>query len=155
MKAEYTIGRILPEDTWALRAAVLWPEKEPGIQCALPVDLDAGVFHLGARKHGEVICIATFMPDRHPALGPEIDYRLRAMATHSDHRGRGVGRQILEHGITELREHGIDGVWADARHAALGFYASLGWEVTGPSYEVTLRGLHRLVWRRTDEVINR
>lgn len=149
MKSEYKIGRILPEQTWGLRGAVLWPEKTGGEDCAMSVDHDPGVFHMGALSEGVPVCIATFMPQTHADLPAEIDHRLRAMATHPDHRKHGLGRQVLEAALKELEKGGHGGVWADARHVALGFYACLGWDVTGPSYEVHLRGLHRLVWRRT------
>lgn len=149
MESIYTVGRILPEQTWPLRAAVLWPEKSGGPECALPVDHGSGVFHFGAQREGEVVCIATFMPERHAELPPEVTYRLRAMATHPEHRKCGLGRRVLEAAEAELSEGGCKGIWADARHVALGFYACLGWEVTGPTYEVNLRGPHRLVWRRT------
>ena len=154
-QGEYAIGRILPHETWALRAAVLWPEKKEGPECAMSMDGDSGVFHVGARIAGQVVCTSTFMPDRHPGLPEEISYRLRAMATHPEHRNQGLGKVVLEHALRDLEEMGCGGVWADARHIALGFYACLGWDVSGPSYEVTLRGLHRLVWRRTGVAINR
>ena len=148
MGGKYTFGRILPEETWPLRAAVLWPEKVAGPLCALPDDEAQGVFHVGGLLDGEVCSIATFMPQCHPFLDEQISYRLRAMATHPDHRGKALGRGTIACALAELDAMGCGGVWADARHVALGFYACLGWEVTGPSYEVPLRGLHRLVWRR-------
>ena len=56
-----------------------------------------------------------------------------------------------EGAIADLKKKSVPGVWADARHAALGFYACLDWDVIGPSYEVPKRGLHRLVCIRIDD----
>jgi GNAT superfamily N-acetyltransferase len=146
----YQVCRVLPEDTWPLRAAVLWPEKQPDGSCALPVDGAEGVFHLGVIHQGVVVGIGTFMPQNHRDLPHSIGHRLRAMATHPGHRGQGVGRMLIRHAEAELRASGFGGIWADARKVALGFYASLGWDVIGPFYEVPNRGPHRLVCTRFD-----
>jgi len=147
---EYQVCRVLPKDTWPLRAAVLWPEKQPDATCALPVDDAEGVFHVGVITDGLVVGIGTFMPQNHPNLPDSVGYRLRAMATHPGHRGKGVGRMLIRHAEVQLREAGFGGVWADARKIALGFYASLGWNVMGPFYVVPKRGPHRLVWSQFD-----
>jgi len=149
--SEYSVRRILPEETWAIRAQVLWPEKQPDESCSLPVDRDAGVLHFGVVHRANVVGIGTFMPRQHEDLDASIGYRLRAMATHPDHRGRGVGARLIRHAEGVLRDAGEGGIWADARKVALGFYAGLGWEVSGPFYTVPKRGLHRLVWTRFDE----
>lgn len=147
---QYEVRRVLPKETWPLRAGVLWPEKEPNAACALPVDDEEGVFHLGVILDGLVVGIGTFMPQKHPDLPGCIGHRLRAMATHPEHRGQGVGRMLIRHAESHLSEAGHGGVWADARKVALGFYAGLEWEVTGPFYVVPNRGPHRLVWTQFD-----
>ena len=62
-----------------------------------------------------------------------------------------VGARLIRHAEGVLRDAGEGGIWADARKVALGFYAGLGWDVSGPFYTVPKRGLHRLVWTRFDE----
>lgn len=116
----------------------------------MPVDGEEGVFHLGVIHNGLVVGIGTFMPEKHQNLPAFIDHRLRAMATHPEYRGQGVGRMLIRHAEAELREAGVGGIWADARKVALGFYASLEWDVTGPFYEVPNRGPHRLVSTQFD-----
>ena len=144
----YKFSRITQEETWPLRAAVLWPEKEPGPSCRIPTDDLPETVHFGVQSDGEWVSIGSFIPETHPELPASVHYRLRAMATHKSHRQRGVGRMLIEGAISALSEKNCSVVWADARHVALGFYARLDWDVMGPTYDVPLRGPHRLVWRR-------
>lgn len=150
-QVKYEVRRILPRQTWALRSAVLWPEKTPDSSCSMDVDEAAGVVHFGVMSQGEVLSIGTFMPQKHPNLPGAIGMRLRAMATHPDHRGKGLGRMLIRHAEQHFRSGGEGGIWADARKVALGFYGGLEWEVTGPFYEVPKRGPHRLVWTRLND----
>lgn len=145
---EYGVRQVLPEETWGLRAMVLWPEKSPGRECRMAVDDDPAVLHFGVFSNDEVVSVGTFMPQQHQDLSPAIAFRLRAMATHPDHRGQGCGRLLIRHAEALLEERGEGGIWADARKVALGFYAGLGWDVSGPFYEVPNRGPHRLVHTR-------
>ena len=147
----YTVRLVLPHETWALRSSVLWPEKSVDDSCSLEVDSDDGVLHFGVIWQKKVVGIGSFMPQKHPRLRPSIAYRLRAMATHSDHRGIGVATMLIRHAESVLKKQGEGGLWADARKGALGFYAGLGWEVTGAFYTVPKRGPHRLVWTLFDE----
>ncbi len=140
-----SVRRILSPDTWALRAAVLWPEKQAGPGCALEVDDTPQALHFGTFCGGELVTIGSFFPERHPSLPEAIGFRLRAMATAPGHRGKDHGRQLIQHAEDVIRQSGEGGIWADARLGALGFYARLGWDVTGPFYEVPKRGPHRLV----------
>ena len=144
-EAGNVVRRILSEETWLLRAAVLWPEKTPGPACRLAVDEAPGAFHVGVFRGRELVAVGSFLPERHPMLMPRVGYRLRAMATHPDHRGQGCGRALIRHAERELMRAGESGIWADARKVALGFYAGLGWDVSGPFYDVPKRGKHRLV----------
>ena len=144
----YRFCEISANDTWLLRAGVLWPEKEPGPSCHLPSDSRHDTFHYGVLSAEEVVSIGSFVREDHPELPTLKHYRLRAMATHKNHRQQGAGRMLLEGAIKALSDQGCTLVWADARHVALGFYARLNWDVVGPTYQVPLRGPHRLVWRR-------
>lgn len=148
---EYGVRRVLPPETWGIRASVLWPEKEADDSCALEVDGDPGVLHFGVIFNDEVVGIGSFMPQKHRDLEPSIGYRLRAMASHANHRGKGVATLLIRHAESVLKNQGEGGVWADARKGALGFYAGLGWEVSGAFYSVPKRGPHRLVWTRFGE----
>lgn len=142
---DYDFCRLLSSETWGVRAKVLWPEKALGPDCQLDADDQEGAFHFGVKHQGQIVAVGTFLPQVHPELNA-ADYRLRAMATDVHFRKMGVGRALIVGAMAELKAHSVKGVWADARHSALGFYARLDWEVTGPSYEVPKRGLHRLVW---------
>ena len=144
----YQFSRITSRDTWPLRAAVLWPEKEPGSSCQLPSDDLSDTLHFGVLREGALVSIGSFSRQHHPDLPGEVQFRLRAMATHESNRKMGVGSILIAGAIAALSEEDCSVVWADARLAALGFYERLDWEVTGPTYVVPLRGPHRLVWRR-------
>ena len=145
---EYVVRQVLPQDTWALRSAVILPEKRAGPECRMDVDDAPGVLHFGVFFGSALVSVGTFMPQPHPDLPEKVGYRLRAMATHPEHRGRGCGRRLIRQAEAELARLGQGGIWADARKVALGFYAGLGWDVSGPFYEVPKRGPHRLVHTR-------
>jgi len=143
----YQFSRITLAETWGLRAAVLWPEKDLGPTCQLSIDDLPDTFHFGVKCATGIVSIGTFAKEVHPELPPGVHYRLRAMATDQNHRQCGVGRMLIEGATSALSEAGCSLVWANARHVALGFYTRLNWDVVGPTYEVPLRGPHRLVWR--------
>ncbi|MAC17770.1 MAG: hypothetical protein CMC97_05680, partial [Flavobacteriales bacterium] len=136
----YAVRQILPKETWGLRAMVLWPEKSPGPECRMKVDEDPDVLHFGVFFDKTLVSVGTFMPQPHRNLPPTISFRLRAMATHPNHRGQGCGRALIRHAEAHLAQRGEGGIWADARKVALGFYAGLGWDVSGTFYEVPKRG---------------
>ena len=139
--------RIEPFETWPLRASRLWPEKEEGPACALPTDEAKDAFHIGAFDGGVLVSVASVVVQPHPKLGGGYSHRLRAMATAESHIGLGAGRSVIRHVEATLKGQGVSGIWCDARYVALGFYARVQWDITGPSYEVPLRGVHRLAHR--------
>ena len=137
---------ISPEETWGVRAAVLWPEKLVGPDCRLPSDSVPGTFHVGAFSEGDLLSVGSFSIQPHPMMDADLAYRLRAMGTAKSGRGMGAGTAVIERAVSELQRRKADVLWCDARHVALGFYARLGFEISGPSYAVPKRGLHRLAW---------
>jgi len=138
---------IAPEETWSIRAGILWPEKHAGPECALDGDGDPSTFHLGAIYRGDVVSIGTFMKADQPDYPGVLAYRLRAMGTITSHQGKGCGAAVIEKALEVLSGRGVERVWCDARHVALGFYARQNWDIVGPTYEVPLRGPHRRAFR--------
>lgn len=68
------------------------------------------------------------LDDRHAKL------RQMAVATHM--HGQGIGLKLVTHAEAALRQHGITHIVTDARIAAQGFYARMGYKVEGEPYEV-------------------
>jgi GNAT superfamily N-acetyltransferase len=63
----------------------------------------------------------------------DLDGRLRHLAVHPDHWGRGLAREGVELAVTGIRAAGRTPVlWVlHANHRARGLYDHLGWEPTG------------------------
>lgn len=144
---EFCARLISPRETWALRAARLWPEKSEGPECALPTDDEESGFHVGAFDGEALVSVASVVVQSHPLLDEKFTHRLRAMATAESHVGKGAGRAVIRHAESVLRQAKATGIWCDARHVALGFYARMEWDIIGASYEVPQRGGHRLARR--------
>ena len=70
------------------------------------------------------------------------------MAVEADHRGEGLGTQLLQEIEARATAAGVDVLWADARDTALDFYRSRGWSVHGNGYTTPATGLpHNTVIR--------
>jgi N-acetylglutamate synthase-like GNAT family acetyltransferase len=58
--------------------------------------------------------------------------QIRSMAVTPAHRGRGLGRLIVEYLEQAARERGVKTVMLNAREGAVGFYDKLGYEAVSP-----------------------
>jgi predicted GNAT family N-acyltransferase len=65
------------------------------------------------------------------------------MATDPRVRGLGAGRALVAEGLTRLSAPGAQLVWCDARKAAVGFYARIGFTVVTDEYQLSPVGPHR------------
>ncbi len=140
------IHRITPEETYALRLMVLRPGGSiKDVQW--PHDNDENAFHLGARNGAGLIGIGTFYQERHKGIKGTRQYRLRGMATHPEHRGRGAGGLIVRGALDELRRMGIPLVWCNARVNAVPFYEREGFVRHGELFELPGIGMHQVMWR--------
>jgi predicted GNAT family N-acyltransferase len=123
-----------------------------------PGDDAEDTLHVGGFWGDEMVGIASVyrMPPKSPPRpavwspwAEQVDklWRLRAMATLPDVRGKGFGGQILQACIGYVAQQ--DGVmfWCDARVAAAGFYARYGFVIYGEEYHVPDVGPHYLMWR--------
>lgn len=119
-----TIRPIAPAATYALRHAVLWPDK-PATHVQLPDD-DAGQ-HFGAFASEEVVSVISLFID-----GSEA--RFRKFATAPAYQRRGIGGQLLAYTIEAARAAGATSLWCDARQTALAFYQRFGLQPEGATF---------------------
>ncbi len=73
------------------------------------------------------------------------DLQLRGMAVDETHRGRGIGRLLLEACRRHAAEAGAERIWCNARLPALPFYRANGFEQVSDTYEVQGLGPHVLM----------
>ncbi len=104
----------------------------PDVRDDEPTSLHYGGF-LGER----LVVSASFFPSA-PPMNPSLaTYQLRYMATDLDVQGRGYGALVLQFAENDLRDRGIEQVWANGRDTALGFYQNVGWRCVEASEHVS------------------
>ncbi len=97
--------------------------------------------HVGAYLDGELVgCVVLTDVDGSTA-------KLRQMAVHPDHQGRGVGARIVAFAERLAAERGCRDIVLHARESAVGFYERAGYAATGEVFtEVTIP--HRRMVKR-------
>jgi predicted N-acetyltransferase YhbS len=103
------------------------------------------IFHLAGRgDNGEVVSCVTFFPE---ALDGAPAWRFRGMATLPEHRGRGLGGELLRAGVAEAARRGARLVWCNGRSGATAFYVRHGFAVRGEEFDIAPIGPHYLFVR--------
>lgn len=115
------IRQIKPEETYALRHEVLWPEK-PFEYVILNEDSEGQ--HFGAFRDTGLVAVISLFVENGVA-------RFRKFATRADCQRQGVGTHLLNHVIQESRKLGAHTLWCDARLSAADFYQRFGMEAEG------------------------
>lgn len=138
---------IRTEDTYPLRLLVLRPG---GVieDTHFANDRLEGCFHLGVTVSEEIICVGSFYPEKHKGLKGWKQFRLRGMATHPDHQGKGAGEKLMRLALEHLQAQNADLLWCNARIKAVPFYERLGLQVEGDDFEIEGIGTHYLMWRK-------
>jgi len=126
------IERIAAADTYVLRARVL--RDGDSAAARVPDDDLPGAWHLGARHSGALVGVASFYPRSCPLATDVAATQLRFMAVDPAMRGRGIGRQLLDRALRELRKEKTGILWANGRDTALDFYTRLGFTVVGDGF---------------------
>ena len=126
------IQRIAAADTYYLRARVLRDGDSAAVR--VPDDDLPGAWHLGAGHSGALVGVASFYPRPCPLATGVAAMQLRFMAVDPAMRGRGIGRQLLDHALRELRKEKTGILWANGRDTALDFYTRLGFTVVGDGF---------------------
>jgi predicted GNAT family N-acyltransferase len=136
---------ITVEDLLPLRNTVLREGKLTLDQCRFPSDNVEGNFHLGYFIKGELVCVASFHPQKYGQF-TGTGYQLRGMATVEHYRGHGIGNQLVNFAIVYLRGQKVNYIWCNARKVAVKFYQNLGFEVISQEFEVPGIGPHYVMY---------
>lgn len=170
-------GEVAPEAYYATRYAVLRaPLGRPRGSERLPDDDRA--LHVWVEVDGNVVAVArghliegdgaaadhsgpgaaqipSFSPLRHAAPDLRPAMQVRQMGVLEPWRGTGLGALALDHLLrASVRMWGARTGWLQAREAAIGFYARMGWEAFDPPYEIEGVGLHRSMRRPLDDLFD-
>ncbi len=139
---DVSVRQIPLEQTRALRRSLLRPhESIEQLAAGEPAD----AFAVGAFEGDEraPLAVGFIAPD-----GPAGSWRVRAMATAPQSRGRGLGAAVLEQLVDHAREHGAARVWCNARTPARAFYERAGFRATSDEFELPPIGPHFVMERR-------
>jgi GNAT superfamily N-acetyltransferase len=124
---ELRIARVSADQLHGLRRRVL-RDDDPAIYHPDPRDEDETSLHYGGFLGERLVVSASFFPSAPPMNASLVTYQLRYMATDLDVQGRGYGARVLAFAEEDLRERGIEQLWANGRDTALGFYETVGWQ---------------------------
>ena len=139
-----------PARTFPLRQAVLRPmlSLEEVARRDVP-----GLTFAALDERDEVLSSGTLLQDVPPAVVPagatagRTSFRLRFMATWSDHRSTGLGATVLQALTDHIASTGGGLLWCNAREGAVAFYERAGFVTAGARFVEADIGGHFVMWR--------
>ncbi len=145
MTTDYLVEQVPTAEVLVLRMSVLrvgTPSQDPRY-----ADDDAeGSVNLGIRESGILVACSTWLPRPWPLDVDVPATQLRGMAVAKHLQSKGLGRILLDAGITRAKSLGSTYVWARARDNALYFYERNGFATVGDQFIDEATGLgHHLV----------
>jgi GNAT superfamily N-acetyltransferase len=123
---DFSVERVSADQLHELRRRVL-RNDDPAIYRPDPRDEEATSIHYGGFLGPRLVVSASFFPSAPPMNTSLVTVQLRYMATDFDVQARGYGARVLAFAEQDLRELGVEQLWANGRDTALGFYESVGW----------------------------
>lgn len=142
----YEVREIPADWTRSLRHRVLWPHIPEEKLCIIDIDNREDAIHLGVFHDDRLISVGSFFAMPTSKLSSQNVYRLRAMATDPDYRGKQSGRALIEKAVSLLRDKAVEILWCDARKNAVGFYEALGFNKLEEEYDIPQIGPHYFMW---------
>ena len=141
--------RIKAADTHPIRHRMLRPNGSID-DCMFQGDNDEMTFHLGAFVQKKLVSVASFYFEKHPAFPEIYQYRLRGMATSSEHQGQGLSSALLRTAFPVIKQNQCTLLWCNAREKALGFYSKVGFVPSGELFTIQNIGKHMLMSIKID-----
>jgi GNAT superfamily N-acetyltransferase len=135
------------EEVRRLRHLVLRPHQRPE-DLVYAHDDDPDALHLGADVDGALVAVASIAREPAPpeVAAPGDDaattWRIRGMSTLPEHRGAGLGGQLLERCLDHARSRGGTFAWLNGRLPARAFYERHGFAAAGDVFEPPGLGPH-------------
>jgi GNAT superfamily N-acetyltransferase len=145
MTNDYLVEQVPTAEVLVLRMSVLrdgTPSQDPRY-----ADDDAeGSVNLGIRESGILVACSTWLPRPWPLDQSAPATQLRGMAVAKHLQSKGLGRILLDAGISRAKSLDSTYVWARARDNALYFYERNGFKTIGEQFIDDASGLgHHLV----------
>jgi GNAT superfamily N-acetyltransferase len=120
------VQRVAVEAIRPIRHGVLRPTAPPE-HSQYPGDDDPTTLHLGAFVGGVLVGSATLIHQAPAHLPDERHaWRLRGVAVLPQHRGLGLGQQMVRRALEHAQAHGGALLWFFANPPAVDFYLRLG-----------------------------
>ena len=118
----FRVVKIATEETYDLRTAVLRADT-PTSDPKYAEDSKHGTVHLGIFDADKIlIATSTWVINPWQDDPSAIAIQLRGMAVATSYQKSGLGKLLLDSGITHAKTHNAKYVWAKARDSALNFY---------------------------------
>lgn len=146
---DFRVVKIATEETYALRIAVLRADT-PTSDPKYAEDSQQGTVHLGVFDQDKVlIATSTWVINPWQDDLSSIAIQLRGMAVATSYQRSGLGKILLDAGITHAKTRDAKYVWAKARDSALNFYLGNKFISVGDGFtEGVTQMPHHLVVRK-------
>ena len=145
----FDVRRIAIEVARPLRVTVLRAGM-PGDPAIFAGDDEPETVHFGAHAADVLVGVVTAMHHPRPGAGRE-GWQLRGMATLPSVRGEGHGAALIRAAEAFVHEQGGRVAWFNARRAAEGFYAHMGYRTVSEEFDVPGIGPHVVMEKRLAE----
>jgi len=136
-----SIRPITAAETLPLRHSVLRLGR-PIASAQFPGDAAATSRHFGAFRNGQLLGIASLFRVEMPEMPGLPAFQLRGMAVAPEARGAGFGRALTLACIAFAKENAAQLLWCNARASATPFYLKLGFQISGPEFNIPDIGPH-------------
>jgi len=143
------VKEITYKDCYRLRLKVL-KREDWDYDYQYDGDDEPTTFHLGVFDGINLVTIASFFANSNEQIAAESPVQLRGMATLTEHKGKGLGRLIIQAAIRESKKRNHDVLWCNAREEAVEFYEKQGFKIISELFEIPKVGPHCVMYIKLD-----